>query len=638
MVFRCARVRFPYAPREGQEELMQWIADAISSGSHLIVEAGTGTGKTVSSLFPALEYALSSGKKVLYLTRTNSQQDQVMLELSAIKKDNRSAFYGIALQGRANMCPLAMSDEELRYGSADELAKVCNARKKKVQNGDDEACPYYARTLEYGIESLRKWVAEESPDAGTFINRCLREGICPYEANKSLIGGAILVSAPYIYFFEPGIRRALLTWMGTAIEELVVIVDEAHNLPEYARELVSAELSLRSLANAYGEVERYGNPEVLDGVSVSDAIDVVREGIDALLNEYLPPGEDDSFVPENSLEEHIMSELSINSRKMELMARNLMNFGDIIREKRKEEGKLPRSYIYILGDFLMFWMHLEASEYIKLIKGGDNARLEAYCMDASVATDVLNLTHASIHMSGTLSPLEEYRDTIGLSFDTSLRKAKSPFPPGNLRIFYSPAATTRYDDVRRNPANIPVLEDISYEIASIPERNVAVFFPSFAMMDRFMADGWHLRFNKMVFIEERGMPGKDLMKRVDGFRSQKGAVLMAVMGGRISEGIDFPAESLEIAVIIGIPYPKPTAKQRAMLRYYDMKFGKGWEYTVRAPTLRKMLQAIGRLIRTETDKGVAVLLDSRAPQFSDTIEMHETVDILTDIRTFFRRL
>jgi len=631
-------VRFPYAPREGQKELMGWIADTLANGGHLVVEAGTGTGKTVSALFPSLEYALENGKKVLYLTRTNSQQDQVMRELAAIKKTNGSAFYGVALQGRGNMCPLAMSEEELRYGAAEELAKLCASRKKKVRNGDEEACPYYAKTLKFDAEKLRIWVADKSPNAGEFIRYCLENGICPYEANRILMPGAILVSAPYIYFFEPGIRRALLTWMGVSTDDLIVIVDEAHNLPEYARELVSAELSLRSLANAQGEAERFGNPEVLDGVAVSDAISVMREAILSMAEEYIPDGGEDSFVPEKALEEHVMIKLGINSRKIELMAMNLMNFGDIIKDRKKEEGKLPRSYIHTLGDFISFWINLESNEYIKLVKGGENARIEAYCMDASVATEILNLTHSSIHMSGTLSPLEEYRDTTGLSFDTELKKAKSPFPSENRLVLYSSAATTRYEDVKKNPANISVLEELSLKAVSVENRNSAVFFPSFSLMDRFMADGWHMRLRKGAFLEEKGMSGKDLMRRIKRFRTEKGAVLMAVVGGRVSEGIDFPAEALEIAVIVGIPYPKPTAKQRAMERFYDMRFGKGWEYTVKAPTTRKILQTIGRLIRTETDRGVAVILDRRAVHFSDTIEMHESTDIPGDIRAFFRRV
>ena len=110
------------------------------------------------------------------------------------------------------------------------------------------------------------------------------------------------------------------------------------------------------------------------------------------------------------------------------------------------------------------------------------------------------------------------------------------------------------------------------------------------------------------------------------------------MGGRISEGMDFPAEQLEIAIIVGIPYPKPTARQRGLQRYYDLKFGKGWEYTVNAPTARKLLQSIGRLIRDDNDKGVAVILDIRAPRFKQYIrDMKESKNLLDDIRTFMSK-
>jgi len=110
------------------------------------------------------------------------------------------------------------------------------------------------------------------------------------------------------------------------------------------------------------------------------------------------------------------------------------------------------------------------------------------------------------------------------------------------------------------------------------------------------------------------------------------------MGGRISEGMDFPAEQLEIAVIVGIPYPKPTARQRGLQNYYDVKFGKGWEYTVQAPAARKMLQAIGRLIRNENDRGVAVILDKRAPRFHQYIkEMQESKELLSDMNRFMNQ-
>ena len=123
-----------------------------------------------------------------------------------------------------------------------------------------------------------------------------------------------------------------------------------------------------------------------------------------------------------------------------------------------------------------------------------------------------------------------------------------------------------------------------------------------------------------------------------GAQESDGAALFSVMGGRISEGMDFPAEQLEIAVIVGIPYPKPTARQRGLQRYYDLKFQKGWEYTVEAPTARKLLQSIGRLIRDETDRGVAVILDKRAPRFRRYMQdMEESKNLVDDISMFLKK-
>jgi DNA excision repair protein ERCC-2 len=100
--------------------------------------------------------------------------------------------------------------------------------------------------------------------------------------------------------------------------------------------------------------------------------------------------------------------------------------------------------------------------------------------------------------------------------------------------------------------------------------------------------------------------------------------------------MDFPDEELEIVILVGIPYPKPTARHKALQVYYDRKFGKGWEYAVKAPTVRKLLQSIGRLIRNEDDRGVAIILDKRARHFKSYLEgLRESIDIVKDSRDFF---
>ena len=132
------------------------------------------------------------------------------------------------------------------------------------------------------------------------------------------------------------------------------------------------------------------------------------------------------------------------------------------------------------------------------------------------------------------------------------------------------------------------------------------------------------------------MKQEDLMATVQRFKDRKGSVLFAVMGGRISEGIDFPRDELEIALLMGIPYPKPSARQRSLLEYYEIKFGRGWDYTVKAPASRKLMQSIGRLYRTETDRGVALIMDHRSIQFKGQITgIRPAGNIIAEMSNFF---
>jgi len=162
-------------------------------------------------------------------------------------------------------------------------------------------------------------------------------------------------------------------------------------------------------------------------------------------------------------------------------------------------------------------------------------------------------------------------------------------------------------------------------------------------MNNFRKENNFKKINRCVYFEEQNMSQSALMELVSDFKECGGlngdsAALFSVMGGRISEGMDFPAEQLEIALIVGIPYPKPTARQRGLQRYYDLKFRKGWEYTVEAPTARKILQSIGRLIRDEKDRGVAVILDRRATRFKRYIrDLTESHSLIQDISNFINK-
>ena len=640
---------------------MQDISKALVQKIHLVFESGTGSGKTICALCSTLEFALANHKKIIYTTRTNAQQRQVIVELRAIRKKTGDAhIFGVGMQGRANMCLLARDNPDMNVGTSEELSRFCSSQKKKAQtNKKGEGCTYYRKYLhdQQAIEEVVDWTKKHLPTAEEFIATCEKKAICPYEINKHLIQDAQLIVVPYIYVFDTSIRNMLFDWLSISGEDVILVVDEAHNLPNYLRDLFSAELSSYMLKSCISEAKHYGDPTIGNGArSVSAFCTLLSEIVDGLRDTYiygiLESGirrksyeKQDAFIPSHELETELLSRISITSKTLRDIVADLIAYGEKIQEYRLKEGKLPRSYLHKLGTFLEFWITIEMNQYIKLVvdaSDGKNPRIEAYCLDPSMGTAILDEFHASLHMSGTLEPLEEYRDSLGLSSATRLISYPSPFSSNNRRILFVRDVTTKYEELAKNKTMISTMWRYISDICNTFPHNTMVFFPSFNTLSLFRKNGQFDDIQRCLYVEEQAMSQSAIMDLVSDFKTcgttdGEGATMFSVIGGRISEGMDFPAEQLEIAVIVGIPYPKPTARQRGLQRYYDLKFGKGWEYTVTAPTARKLLQSIGRLIRDEKDKGVAVILDKRAPRFKEYIRnMIESKDLLKDIHTFMK--
>lgn len=596
---------------------MDWMGRALQS-RHLVLQSGTGSGKTVCALYASLRTALEEDKLVLYLVRTNSQQKQVMAEL------RRLGPYGLALQGRQRMCLLAAESRELSQGSPEELSHFCRDRKGEVMDGNG-GCTYYETLLNEDLEETNRWCRENLPTAEGMVGYCEAQGLCPYELNKILAPQARLITAPYVYFFEVPLRRALLETLERPLEDLILVVDEAHNLPEYSREIASFSLSTRSIELAEREVMDYSDPELIEGVSAFDLLEVLGGGIRELASEYVT--EEDGFLPPSAIEEILMHEFTITSSRLKGMLASLASMGEVVREARRRRGVLPRSYILSVARGLLRWMTTDDVEYAKLILGGENPALRGYCLDPSIAAKPILQCHASIHMSGTLEPLKEYRDSLGLPEDTLLKTFPSPFPRENRRVVYMDGVTTRYEDLARDPSAVERLREEVRLLLSSCERNTLFLFPSYRLLDSFL--DLTTRSKVPVYVERRGMGQIELMKALDSFRRPPSA-LFAVAGGRVAEGLDFPDRELEVVAIVGIPYPKPTAGSKALISYYDWKFGRGWEYAVVAPTTRRLLQCIGRLIRSDGDRGVAIIMDRRAPYFKRSLGPMDMVENPTE--------
>ncbi len=641
---------FPYRMRPAQEPIVRAAAERGEKGGCLLLDAATGTGKTVSVLAPVLAHAEAADHRVLYLVRTHSQGAQVIAEAKAIARRRGSPILATTLEGRQGRCLLLEDVAEMEGGTAEEFGRLCGDRKRATERlldpeavpsplapphppsgapadraptrtvdlPDLEGCPYYAKLLGSDLVHLEQKIAEESPHAGQFSQWSREQAICPYELSKRLCRRARLVVAPYVFFFHPHIRRSLLDWMGVPLSQVDLVVDEAHNLPEALREMGSLPLGEETLRRARQEVQERGDFPLPGRTSALRLLEALQRVVHGIIEECA--GEEEGLLPPGLLEERLLAEMGGTTHQWEEMLQGLLAWGEALREDRRRARRLPRSYVRNVALGLLGWRTLGPPEHVPLARKTPRRELEAAALDASGLAQPIQECHLSIHMSGTLSPLAEYRDTLGLPPESATLTVPSPFPLGNRLLFYSPDVSTRHEELRGDPEAMPRLYAALRAVLKGLPVKTAVFFPSFGLLDRFLGMGLGRDLPEGAVVETRGLSTGELWKLVEGFKAAHGArVLLAVCGGRIAEGIDFPDEELQAVVVVGIPFPAPTARRQALMRYLDLTHGRGWEYCMQAPAQRAILQALGRMIRSENDRGVGVLLDRRAAQFQGVL-------------------
>jgi DNA excision repair protein ERCC-2 len=433
----------------------------------------------------------------------------------------------------------------------------------------------------------------------------------------------------------------MLGWMGTSIDSVLVIVDEAHNLPDWARTAASDSLTIQTINKAVVESNRYGL-QLADGNHTTSFLNLVEASIESLVDNHIPENEEEALLPSHlvspdsevpTFETEVMSLGKMTLFQLKRDSSEIAKMGQLIRQQLLDNGKRPRSYVGSVGDFLCRWLDSIESHSIRLV-GNDPQRLETVCLDPRVMTGFLDSTAGVVSMSGTISPLDMFRDLVGLRPDTILERKATTFPKENKKIIYFNDLTTSYSELKSQSQMWDnIIERLKIIIANF-KGNIALFFPSYKLLESAIDK---LNLSKPVYSEYQGMAQEELMHTVESFKSDRGAILAGVMGGRLAEGIDYPDTSLEMAIIIGIPYPAPGVRQKALQHYYDISFdGRGWEFAVESPAIRKLLQAAGRVVRSETDRGLIIITDNRAIKFSNYIpELEITDDIVSDIRHFF---
>ena len=585
---------FPHErARPSQEDLIKRVGEAVKEGGDLIVHAPTGLGKTAAALAPALTETIDSGKTIFFLTSRHTQHEIALKTLEGIKACHGVSFQAVDVIGKKHMC-LQQGVERLPTG---EFTEFCRAMR------EDGKCEYYTNLRKGEKLTVKGDLAvgelrERSPVRNQQVITTSKEHkVCPYYTSMELSKKAKVIIGDYFYIFHPKIREQFFARSNNELEDAVIIVDEAHNLPSRIKDLASARLSNNILKRAIKEAEKRRLHEVANQLGIMlSAFDEYQKKLHA----------------SQSSEIHVSREEFVariaKAGRYDEVKEGLAKTGDAIREETQV------SYIGAVATFLEEWQGYDDgfTRIFSLRKGlrEELATLSYRCLDPSlVAGPIIEQAHSTILMSGTLTPTSMYKAVVGMS-EAEEVEYPSPFPNHNRLNLIIPRTSTKYA-TRSEEQYRNIAEALSKVAAQVPG-NVAVFLPSYYLLQE-VNKHFQTMTEKTVFCEHQEMSTQEKQDFIDRFRGYKrtGAVLMGVITGNFGEGIDLPGDELKGVVIVGLPLQKPDLESEALIRYYDGKFGKGWDYGYLFPAFNKTLQSAGRCIRSETDRGVIVFLDER---------------------------
>jgi len=608
--------------RQIQNALIIEIERAIENKKCLVAHAPTGLGKTAAALPAALHKAIKDNLTVFFLTSRHTQHSIAIETLKKIKEKFNLSIGVVDIIGKKWMC-LVPGISILRSG---DFSEYC--RKQR----EEDRCEFYAKTrnktkpsaeAKYATEQLQ----EKSPvHIEELIRYCEEKKICPYEISIMLGNKAKVIVADYYYIFNDNIRNNFLGKINRDLEDCIIIVDEAHNLPARIRELNTHKISTFTIDKAIKEAKKLGYQEIISSLEhLKDVLGKLSLRLDR--RECLITK--DEFV-----------KLVSNGVDYEQLIGDLEALADEVREIQKMSSSGG------VANFLLKWLGGDEG-YARILSKEFFRDKEQYvlayrCLDPSITTKaIIEKAYSVIAMSGTLKPAEMYRDVLGMPADTVIREYKSPFPPQNKMTLIVPKTTTKFT-MRSNEQFMNIAEVTADIVNTIPG-NTALFFPSYAIRD-IVANYFNSLSKKTVFSEKPEMTKEEKEDLLNEFKKYKdsGAALLAVASGSFGEGIDLPGDFLKAVVVVGLPLSKPDLETQELIKYYDNKFGKGWDYGYLIPAINKCMQSAGRCIRSETDTGVIVYLDERFVwknyfRFFDEKEVEITNEYRGKIEGFFRK-
>jgi len=603
---------FPHAAtRAGQQTLISAISDSLETGGHLLAEAATGSGKTAAALYPALKFALRTGRQLVFLTSKTTQQTLAVKVLETMNRGN--VFRVVQLRAKEKMCA---NDRVFCHEEVCRFARNYPAKMERSQ------------LLDRLLTSLHP-----TPDA--IFDAAKAEEVCPFEVELELARHADVIVADYNYVFNPG--TALMHLRDEGLREVVLVVDEAHNLPDRIRDIFSPELNEAGVIAALDAAQKYSSVakpsevsgEQLDfsirfGEASSELEDVLKQALQLIRQSGKPLLSDKDGAVEIQLSQ---------PEFLALWEKWQIAFFGYIRWKQHQKLYLETDPIadfhFALLRFIAVLRFIPDGENMSKLSGfaplaerrGRSLRVAILCLDPAVpVAPVFRQVCSAIFLSATLQPFDLFARMLGLETSRlSSLAVPTPFPRENRRILILPQIRTTYSERERF---LPRIAELILEIDQAHDGNKLVLFPSYDFLRKVLeqlsavprspiksqnplAERWQIQSANTTDKERRSLL-RTLSNPPAG-----GILLFAVLGGVFAEGVDYPGKLLETVVVVSPGLPQLSFERELLRRHFDDCGGNGFEYAYLQPGMTRVIQAAGRLIRTETDRGIIVLICGR---------------------------
>ncbi len=527
----------------------------MAQGDILLAHAPTGLGKTAVALASALEYSLDEGRKAFFVT---SRRSQHMIAVETLQK----------------ICKLTS------VSVADVIASdaMCN-------------CPpgQHSKLSRSRVRAVSQVLRSQVLHVQEVVELARRFKVCAYLTARKAARKADVLVCDYNYIFNRH-RQKILRALGLRLEDCVVIVDEAHNLPARAREALSAVVS----ADDFSRLAAHFSGELATALLAVSGI---------LAAEAKVVG-GESKVPEDFLDRLLRRSGGSGTHSKAL--------GDAL-EKASED--LPFSLNPLIDEVKLLLHEWREADRLRLLSPSGGGSLSLLALDPRpITTTVFREIHAGLLMSGTLHPGQMYIDVLGIPKERCLLRAyPSNFPPENRLLVASRHMSSSF---RNRPESYRVFAREIYDLCFSIPGNVASFFPSYEMARRVGDIIYALKPPKTMLWERRGQSKEDkegLLKVLKLAEGDRGYLLIAVQGASLSEGIDYPGNLLSGVIVAGLALNPPDLKVKAFREFYAKLFGRrsAYEYAYLYPALNKLVQCAGRCIRGPSDIAVVAILDNR---------------------------